>query len=196
MAEIRGIAPNTVRWWSHHARIWKERGLDRDRPEEHRAVVAAFNGDGPILEIGCAFGALCKHLPPDVDYLGIDVCPDMVHECRVRHPKRLFAVRSVFDMDTHALAGAFAWAVALQTLEHFGLEDLERIMRVLRRVSRRGLVFSVPRGEPSEADRENNGHVLGWVDETALCLFFERWGDVRTFDCGDEKHMGGVLKWR
>jgi SAM-dependent methyltransferase len=43
-----------------------------------------------VLDVGCGLGDLATFLPPDVDYLGVDIAAGMVETARSLHPERRF----------------------------------------------------------------------------------------------------------
>ena len=53
-------------------------------------------GTVSLLDVGCGYGALAdliKELKIDIDYVGIDVVPEMVLAAEKRHPEFVFRVK-------------------------------------------------------------------------------------------------------
>jgi SAM-dependent methyltransferase len=66
---------------------WKDETSQRLRFEVISRYID-FTRNPSILDVGCGAGAFldfCRELGRKVNYLGIDVCPEMVAACRNRH---------------------------------------------------------------------------------------------------------------
>ena len=53
-----------------------------------------------VLDVGCGLGDLFGYLKRtrrEVDYLGVDILPEMVEEARVRHPEGHFELRDILE---------------------------------------------------------------------------------------------------
>jgi len=182
---------NSPGWWRQHVHRQLARGDLRDRPAEFK--VAAAHCGSPVLEVGPSFGTFTKYLKPGTQYLGVDISPDYVREARKRFPEHKFLCADILSMGRRWY-GAFDTAVALQVLEHF--ERPELVMDKLYHLARRRLVFSIPKGLYSPADRQANGHVApGWKDALAVESWFSRWGAVTLLD-GADNHWTGMVDWR
>ena len=55
---------------------------------EARSRIFELVGDGPVVEIGCGFGANSEYC--EGSYIGIDVDPDAIREAKRRHPTKHF----------------------------------------------------------------------------------------------------------
>jgi len=186
---MRDGTPNSTDWWDDVADKWKERGLSRDRPNEYKAMADRIQR-GPVLEVGCGFGDFCKYIPRRIDYMGIDVSGKMIEECRKRWVYRLFVQKDVITMNPFAYK--FEHTVCAQTLEHFTPDNFKHIMDVFKDMTRKSLLFSVPRGKPSVADYNADGHIIGWENESELIREFSVWGSVTIID-GPENHITGEV---
>jgi SAM-dependent methyltransferase len=63
-----------------------------------------------VLDVGCGFGDLYEYLCRngiDVDYTGVDLCPDFVEMARKQHPQAKFVAA---DFEEAAFDGEFDWA--------------------------------------------------------------------------------------
>jgi len=171
--------PNSAEWWDRLCRRYAERGDDRDRPLEHRAIAGVCRGS--VLDVGCCFGALADYLLM-WDYLGVDVSEFAITEARSRRPSRVFLCGDAIAM-TPLLRHCCDTVVAGQFIEHF--DDPIKTARLLARLPRRRLILTVPRGPVQNHQRENDGHRYGWADEDAVRKDF---GDVQFFD-GASHHI-------
>ena len=70
------------------------------RFEELLSVIETDIDGLSILDVGCGLGDLFSYLRrrgDKVDYLGVDILPEMVDEARVRHPEARFEVRDILS---------------------------------------------------------------------------------------------------
>ena len=180
---------NSRAWWQHKHQRYQERGDLRERADEFRVLAAWCRG--PVIEVGCAFGAFSRYLPAECGYLGLDI--GGVARAREMNPGRIFVDGDVFAVAPF-LAGAAETVVAMQFIEHF--EAPVVALDVLRKISRRRLVFSVPRGEPSPSQRsaKGDGHMIGWRDEDAMLPLLSPYGRVE-FVAGAQNHISGIVDW-
>lgn len=99
---------------------------------------------GSVLEVGCGEGHVTAKLHqffPDASVTGSDVSPEIVDAARGFHPELTFEVRSVYEEG--ARGERFDLVVACEVFEH--LDEPERALEVLARVSRQWIFLSVPR---------------------------------------------------
>jgi 2-polyprenyl-3-methyl-5-hydroxy-6-metoxy-1,4-benzoquinol methylase len=125
-----------------------------------------------ILEVGCGEGhvtARLAHRFPNARVVGADVSPEIVALARRRHPQLRFETWSVYDADP--AAEPWDLVVACEVLEH--LDDPERALSTIARLSRRHVFASVPRepwwrlmnlarGRYVSAGGNTPGHVQHW----------------------------------
>ena len=182
--------PNSPEWWEQKARIMEQRGDERIRPDEFKAV--AKRCVGGVVEIGSAFGHFSSFLPLETPYLGVDVSAHFTAGARARYPSRLFIMADIVKAAPHFRA-AFGTAVALQVLEHF--PDVRPLLEVFRSIARKRLVFSVPRQEADPKHTEADGHVSFWTSEKELVETMSPFGDLDLFE-GEANHFCGILAWR
>ena len=176
-------------WWDGISDKWREAGDDRDRPEEFKAL-ASFIQEGPVFELGCGFGSFVKYLKEGVDYVGADISIEMVKEARNRFPDRTFLHLDFFETTDDSFPLVFEFAVCLQTLEHFTEEQFIEVMDRLKKVAKRGLLFSIP----TERKEAHLDHRLEWLTEEAVIDTFSQWGRVELIDLPDKgKHWIGVV---
>jgi SAM-dependent methyltransferase len=76
-----------------------------------RALTAIGDLEGcSVLDVGCGFGDLYEYLCRsgiEVDYTGVDLCPDFLEIARQRHPKANFIAA---DFEEATIDGRFDWA--------------------------------------------------------------------------------------
>ena len=96
---------------------------------------------GSVLEVGCGPGDLATRiLPPQVDYLGIDIDETEIEIARKQHPHLSFQAGSAYELPVES--NAYDLVVACEVLEH--LEDPAKALAEIDRVSKRWVLASVP----------------------------------------------------
>lgn len=96
---------------------------------------------GSVLEVGCGPGDLATRiLPPQVDYLGIDVDEMEIETARNRYPQLSFQVGSANALPVES--NSFDLVIACEVLEH--LEDPAKALAEIDRVANRWVLVSVP----------------------------------------------------
>ena len=127
--------------------MWDARGREnfakrnwRARPVEFKAIASLLSG--PVIEIGCAFGALAAYVPDGLTYLGVDWSPFMIEQARSFHPRHRFMVADAFAL-LPEYAGRFGTAVALQWIEHYS--QPQQCIELLSALAPR-IIMGVPRG--------------------------------------------------
>ena len=183
---------NSAEWWETKAQKYIGKSDARDRPGEGR--IAAQLVTGSVLELGSAFGHFSSYLPKSTQYLGIDISEVLVTEARKNYPDRVFVQANVTKFSLRQWAKCVDHVCAFQVLEHFTSEDLHSLLKILAGISRKSLIFSVPRGKPGPSARKNDGHLIGWTDEEELSKEFSKYGEV-SFWAGADNHICGELKW-
>lgn len=185
---------NSHAWWNMIAGKYNARRDLRDDPKEFpKLAELCQENDGPVLEVGCAFGVFSRYLHPGVHYLGMDISERLIERARELHPDRLFLTADIMSSEFGNEANKpFTTVACFQTLEHF--VDPKLVVAKLRRVSRSRLVFSVPYGIPSRASAEADGHVAGWSSPEALVADWKEFGTVTTFVVR-KVHICGFIDW-
>jgi SAM-dependent methyltransferase len=96
---------------------------------------------GSVLEVGCGPGDLAARiLPPQMDYLGIDVDEMEIEIARKRYPHLSFQAGSAYELPVES--NSFDLVIACEVLEH--LEDPAKALAEIDRVAKRWVLVSVP----------------------------------------------------
>lgn len=140
-------------------------------PACHRAFIRDWVKPLPgerVLDLGCGVGASLCHMPPGVDYTGLDINADYIDEARRRYRDRgRFLVGDVTDfrMDGEA---PFDRALAFGVLHHLDDGIVSSMLTLAGKLCRRGaeMVMIEPAYAPGQPaigkwliDRDRGRHV-------------------------------------
>ena len=175
---------NSQRMWEAQGRHNFAKKNWRIRPHEFRAIASRLLG--PVIEIGCAFGALAEYVSPEMRYTGVDWSRFMIEKARARHPSRTFLAADAFTL-VPQYAGQFGTAVALQWIEHY--TDPEKCIDLLFRIAPR-LILGVPRGAGNNAC-----HVRDWPSDQRFAEWLSQFGKAEAFS-GAPQHICAMLERR
>jgi SAM-dependent methyltransferase len=146
-------------------------------------LLAAADGNGPMLDVGCGPGAHARELPGFV--VGTDIAPGMLRVAAVHGGAAL--VQADLGRGLPFVDGAFAGALALLVLQH--VADPRAAVDELRRVLRRGapLVLSVPAKDGQLLARRGlYWRLRAWGAQMPGLIHRFREADVRTLLSGLE----------
>ena len=130
-----------------HAQVgWESQTLQRYR---FAALIQAvdeswFKGARrSLLDLGCGFGALVDYLEErgiEVDYLGVDLLPEMIERAQAEHPERQFLCKDILELE-----GKYDMVLASGTLSlAFGdPEDSWALIEKMRQLAGQVLTFNV-----------------------------------------------------
>ena len=94
-----------------------------------------------ILEVGCGPGDLASRiLPPECDYLGIDIDASQVELAKHRYPQLEFTVGSAYELPVESKSRDLV--IACEVFEH--LVEPEKALAEIARVAKRWVLISVP----------------------------------------------------
>ncbi len=98
---------------------------------------------GKLLDIGCGSGRLVKFLNPNLDYLGLDPCDELLVLARKSHPKHQFQKGDFQDLSRW---GKFDVVTSIAAFHHLPDKGsrLQALLEMKRTVKPQGIVvFSV-----------------------------------------------------
>jgi len=125
-----------------------------------------------LLDAGCGEGHALHSLIPETvgTYAGIDANPECIAWCQAQFPERQFAVGSVMALPFGDRS--FDVVLCMEVLEH--LQQPELAVRELARVTRNGVVLSVPFEPIFQAGNLARGKYLPtWGNHPEHC---QHWG--------------------
>jgi len=177
---------NSSDWWDMKGEKYLRNGDYRERFDEF--LIASREAVGSVMEIGPAFGRFAKFVPSR-QYIGIDISARMTQLAREQDQHHIFITADFLNLDA-GWHGAVDTVVAFQFLEHF--ERPEQVVALIKKVARRRFVFSVPRGPVHPSAYKNDGHLIGWEDETEMASLLQPFGSV-SFWQGADNHICGTI---
>lgn len=157
-------------------------------------LVEAFGGARRVLEVGCGSGRdLQALLDAGMDARGVDACPELIAEAKVRYPALSDRIHEDCLPDLQTIPdgtfdGILCWAV----LMHLPQEELFDTVFSLRRVLRPGgrLLISTPVEGPAvdpRSLRDDKGRLFNGIPPEQFQFLLERVGFRRLhrWDSGD-----------
>lgn len=115
---------------------------------EQLLKISGFSGEASINDFGCGYGALYEYLNARgrvVDYLGIDLCEDMIRKAREIHTdssKCNFYVGHKCERVADYSVASGLFNLKLDTPESQGKEYIISVLSELNRASRKGFSFN------------------------------------------------------
>lgn len=104
-------------------------------------ILPIKNEISSALEIGCGEGYITKHIQDlGITIEGADISERIIHIAQKLHPSIEFRIQSIYDLDSSQKK--YDIIFINQVLEH--LEEKERAMRQIQRITKKYLFFSVP----------------------------------------------------
>ena len=141
--------------FDRYAGQWHERLQSDAFSLRLRAVTEFVRGlpQRTVVDVGCGTGDYSTLFDPSVDYLGLDISPEMVERSRQLYPGRRF---DVADGDSLSMPDGFAELVLdIAVIEYY--DDPLPHMHELRRITKNGghLIIAVP----------NGSNITRWMNE-------------------------------
>lgn len=81
-----------------------------------------LNANDHVLDLGCGQGVLARHLPKDIDYLGIDLSPSLIKEAKKKSSHRFM----LGDVTKPLKEGQFTHASLILALQN--IENVEGVL--------------------------------------------------------------------
>jgi SAM-dependent methyltransferase len=98
-SELRHFGPRTEVLWKGGPKS------QRDRFDQIVRILPDLSGTS-VLDVGCGFGDFHAYLVQagfqDIRYCGIDICREMIEECRRRHPDQEFHECGILEYEPTA----------------------------------------------------------------------------------------------
>lgn len=135
-----------------HARSGKPKWAAEQR------IIEDVVTEGPVLDCPVGTG---RYIPiyrkKQLDYVGVDISPDMLTQARQKHPQGQFLQGSIFDLPW--ADDFFAVAVCTRLMNWLTPEEVIRAMAELKRVSRSQIVSISIGSEGHRKGRTSSSYV-------------------------------------
>lgn len=102
-------------------------------------TVAPLENINNIIDIGCGEGFIVNFLNR-ADITGVDISKNALNIAKLKNPGCNFCTGSVYDLSFKR--NSFDLVIATEVLEH--LENPERALQEIKRISKKYCIFSVP----------------------------------------------------
>ena len=185
---------NSEQWWDEVSLKYEECGDLRERPEEYTTFGNLVSYKAKVLEIGSAYGMFSRYIPVDCEYTGWDISMKLINKAYELNPHTYVRKDIALYSPCAEDAQKFDYTVCFQTLEHFNKAIFVNVMHKIKFLTKKELLFSVPKGKPSAERMKAEGHLIGWDDEKELIADFVKFGKVTIIE-GDETHICGVVNY-
>lgn len=147
----------------------------RDASNYTRWILSAFDGKigRQVLEVGIGHGGHADHLPPGVEYVGLDIDEGSVEAARSQHPERSYVCADVLDPALPELVAArvFDTVLCVNVLEHVD-RDADAVANLLTVLAPGGrLLIFVPAFQALYSDLDRMaGHVRRYTTGALAAL--------------------------
>ena len=134
--------------------------------QQARVEWLARNAVGRILEVGCSWGYI---LAACHGHVGVDLNPENIAVARQLAREREFTVGDALALPFPDRS--FDTVLLPDILEHLAFDDVPRAVAEARRVSRRFVLITLPKGDDDTEDATNFKHAWVCTREIAHGLF-------------------------
>ena len=97
-----------------------------------------------LLDAGCGYGAASAYLPSGVNYVGVDISPDLIEVARIAYPDRVFVLGDIRDLSQFG-DGEFDYglcrSIRKMILDNLGAGEWDKMSRELLRVCKRVILI-------------------------------------------------------
>ena len=185
---------DTLNWYRENA----EEFISRTEPVDMSALYDAFlshvPAGGRVMDLGCGAGNAALHFSKKrYDVLAVDGCPELCEHTR----RRVGCPVRVLRFDELDYENAFDGVWACASLLHLRMNELPRVLRLIRRSLKPGGVFYAS-FKHGETERDKNGRVFSDMTESSLRRLIDDAGgfrDVSLWTTGDARPDRADEKW-
>ena len=185
---------DTLNWYRENAEEFISRTETVDMSALYDQFLSHVPAGGRVMDLGCGAGNAALHFSTKgYDVLAVDGCPELCEHTRLRVGCQTRVLR--FEELDYENAFDGVWACA--SLLHLRMNELPRVLRLIRRSLKSGGVFYAS-FKHGETERDKNGRVFSDMTESSLRrLIVEAGGfrDIALWTTGDARPDRADEKW-
>lgn len=91
------------------------------------AYLSRLKAGDRVLDMGAGSGRLFKGIPPDVEYIGLDISPGMLKEAKRNQPHATFFEADVLDNKSMNHLGQFDYVFVIALAHHLDEQELIKL---------------------------------------------------------------------
>lgn len=154
-----------------------------------------------LLDVGCGFGDFYSYVnqrgTKKLEYSGIDLCPEMVRECRKRHPSAEFHEVGVLEHEADPQQYDYSIASGIFAMPHddwdtYVVKTLGRMFDISRSGLAVNFLSSYSQSPSKESRYANPGHVLELlmknISPWVVLVHDYRWNDFTIGIFREQQH--------
>lgn len=166
-------------------------------------LLEALPRNGRVLELGCGPGNVAKYIGtrrPDLQYLGIDLAPEMIRAARKEHPDAVFRLMDIRHADQ--IGGVFDAVIAAFSIPYLTRGDVPPVFaHVQRLTAEKGLFYlSCMEGTATQSGFEKTSftgdqelYITYYPRQVIEALLREFGFAVKKFDAKDYPETDGTF---
>ena len=185
---------DTLNWYRENAEEFISRTETVDMSALYDRFLSHVPAGGRVMDLGCGAGNAALHFSTKgYDVLAVDGCPELCEHTRLRVGCQTRVLR--FEELDYENAFDGVWACA--SLLHLRMNELPRVLRLIRRSLKSGGVFYAS-FKHGETERDKNGRVFSDMTESSLHRLIDDAGgfrDVSLWTTGDARPDRADEKW-
>ena len=185
---------DTLNWYRENAEEFIARTEPVDMSTLYDAFLSHVPAGGRVMDLGCGAGNASLHFSKKgYDVLAVDGCRELCEHTRLR----VGCAARVLRFEELDYENAFDGVWACASLLHLRMNELPRVLRLIRRSLKSGGVFYAS-FKHGETERDKNGRVFSDMTEESLRRLIDEAGGFRNISLwttGDARPDRADEKW-
>ena len=185
---------DTLNWYRENAEEFITRTETVDMSALYDAFLSHVSAGGRVMDLGCGAGNAALHFSKKgYDVLAVDGCQELCEHTR----RRVGCQTRVLRFEELDYENAFDGVWACASLLHLRMNELPRVLRLIRRSLKSGGIFYAS-FKHGETERDKNGRVFSDMTEESLRRLIDEAGgfrDLSLWMTGDARPDRADEKW-
>lgn len=121
-----------------------------------------------LLDLGCGPSSPIEFFSKNLYSVGVDAFAPSIEESKKRNIHNKYLRMDVFDVEKEIKPGSFDCVVASDFIEHFSMEEGNRLMAIMERIAGEKVIIFTPNGffpQGEYGDNPLQTHKSGWTPE-------------------------------